>query len=181
MDDRSSHIQGGVEWARHENFRNTIFIDQATHLTVANHLAGITAGELATGSFTNLGFDPFNTSDFGGLIETIDGLPNRSTFYGLYDGNGDGTITPAELGSRLTYATPHPGAGMNYDRTFQASIGPQTTRSEGWTFFAQDQIELGRLSLNVGLPRADAAQALQRELAGPGLVLVQPHARQYEL
>ncbi|MPZ21095.1 MAG: TonB-dependent receptor [Luteitalea sp.] len=144
-------LKGGLEWMRHENFRNTTFLDQATHLTVANHLAGITAGELATGSFTSLGFDPTNTSDFGGLINTINGLPNRSKFYNLYDGNRDGTITSGELASLLTYRTPHPDAGLNYDRTFQATVGPQTTRSDGWTFFVQDQIELGQLSLNVGL------------------------------
>ncbi|MPY88337.1 MAG: TonB-dependent receptor [Luteitalea sp.] len=146
-------VKGGLEWARHENFRNTTFLESAQQLSLASHLAGITGGELATGSFSDLGFDPFNTSDFTGLIRTINGLPNRSEFYDLYDANGDGTITSAELGSQLTFGSTagNREGKINYDRTLQVTEGPQETRSDGLTFFVQDQIELGRLALNVGV------------------------------
>jgi hypothetical protein len=41
---------------------------------------------LSTGSFSgSIGFDPFNTSDFEGLIRTIDAAPNRASFYTALD------------------------------------------------------------------------------------------------
>jgi hypothetical protein len=148
-------VKGGGEFQMNQNFRNTLYIDGATYTSVAPHLSGITAGDIATGSFgVSIGFDPFNTSDFEGLIRTINGLPNRAAFYGAFDGNGDGTITADELGARLTFSstTGNPNGLINYDRTFQAQEGPQETESKGLSFFVQDNFAVGdRLTLNLGL------------------------------
>jgi hypothetical protein len=144
-------VKGGLEWSKNENFRNTTFLNSETLTTLQPGLSGLSAAELAAGSFSDLAFDVTNTSDFGGLINTINALPNRAQFYSLYDGDGDGTITAAELGARLAFSAVRPDGTVQYDRTFQSSLGPQETGSEGLSFFAQDQFQLGRMTLNAGL------------------------------
>ncbi len=144
-------IKGGLEWQRNENFRNTTFLDP-TLTSLQPGLVGLTAAELSTGSFTGRDFNVNNTSDFGGLINTINASSNRAQFYSLYDADGNGTITAAELGSRLAFNTVNAANGtVNYDRTLQAQLGPQLTRSKGLSFFAQDQFSFDRLTLNVGI------------------------------
>jgi hypothetical protein len=144
-------IKGGLEWSQNENFRNTTYLDSATLTSLQPGLAGITAGALGTGSFSAVDFNVTNTSDFGGLINTINGLPNRAQYYSLYDVNGDGAITSAEMGSRLTFSTLNPNGTVQYDRTLQSAVGPQLTSSEGLSFFAQDQFTFGRMTINAGV------------------------------
>jgi Carboxypeptidase regulatory-like domain len=146
-------FKGGLEWQENENFRNTTYLDSAVQTTLQPGLAGITAQDLGTGSFSDVNFNVTNTSDFGGLINTINALPNRAQFYSVFDANGDGTITPAEMGARLTFSSPNPdGSGtVLYDRTFQSAVGPQLTSSKGLSFFVQDQVSFGRMTLNVGV------------------------------
>jgi Carboxypeptidase regulatory-like domain len=144
-------FKGGLEWQKNENFRNTTFINSETATTLQPGLAGLTAGELGTGSFSAVDFNVTNTSDFGGLINTINGLPNRAQFYSAFDVNGDGTITSAEMGSRLTFSTLNPDGTVRYDRTFQSELGPQLTSSKGLSFFAQDQFTFGRATINAGV------------------------------
>ena len=144
-------IKGGFEWSKNENFRNTTFINSETQFSLQNGLAGLTSAELATGSFSNRDFNVNNTSDFGGLINTIDGLPNRAQYYALFDADGDGTITSAEMGPRLAFTTTRADGTVLYDRTFQSSLGPQLTQSKGLSFFAQDQVLFGRMTVNAGL------------------------------
>ena len=143
-------FKGGLEWSKNENFRNTTFIDSATQTTLQPGLAGITAQELGTGSFSAVDFNVTNTNDFAGLINTINALPNRAAFYSAFDANGDGTITAAEMGPRLTFGTVADGL-VRYDRTFQSELGPQLTSSKGLSFFFQDQFTLGRATINAGL------------------------------
>jgi hypothetical protein len=145
-------IKGGLEWQRNENFRNTTFLNGATATSLQSGLVGLTAADYASGSFTAIDFNVTNTSDFGGLINTINGLPNRAAFYSAFDANGDGTITSAEMGPRLTFGTVDPTTGtVQYDRTFQSELGPQLTKSKGLSFFAQDQFTFGRTTINAGL------------------------------
>jgi hypothetical protein len=146
-------IKGGLEWSRNENFRDLRYVDDALYTSLPAHLAGLTPTEIATGSFSTRDFNVNNTSDFGGLISTINRLPNRAQYYALYDGNGDGTITAAELGSRATFTSTagNPDGFVNYDRTFMSALGSQLTKSEGWSFFAQDQFTYNRLTFNVGV------------------------------
>jgi hypothetical protein len=146
-------FKGGLEWQENENFRNTTFLNSATETTLQPGLAGITAQDIGTGSFSAVDFNVTNTSDFGGLINTINGLPNRAQFYSQFDANGDGTITAAEMGSRLTFGTANTdGSGtVLYDRTFQSDLGPQLTSSKGLSFFIQDQFSFGRTTINAGV------------------------------
>jgi hypothetical protein len=145
-------VKGGLEWQQNENFRNTTFINSNTRFSLNPALSGLPASDLAvTGAFSNRDFNVNNTSDFGGLINTINSLPNRAQFYAAFDADGDGTITSAEMGPRLTFSTLDPDGTILYDRTFQSELGPQLTSSEGLSFFAQDQFEIGRMTINAGV------------------------------
>lgn len=146
-------IKGGINWDKHHNFRDTLYLDGSIYANLASSFAGrgISAADIASGSWSNLQFDVFNTSDFGGLIRTIDGRSDRARFYAALDLNGDGTISPAEAGQAITFNAAGPLNTINYDRTFQSATGPQETSSKGISFFAQDQVTFNRLTLNVGV------------------------------
>ena len=146
-------FKGGLEWSRNYNFRDLIYIDNQLVTSLQPGLAGLSAGELATGSFSGRDFNVNNSSDFNGLIATINRLPNRAQYYAQFDANGDGTITSAEMGPRLTFSsrTGNPDGMVNYDRTFMSQLGAQETRSDGLSFFVQDQFTYNRLTFNVGL------------------------------
>src|SRR5690606_10555647 len=122
-------IKGGLAWDKHVNFRDTTYIDQAIFLNLDGQYAGrgITATDLATQPWSDLGFDVTNSSDFGGFLETINASPNRGQYYAAFDLNGDGTITSAEAGQAMTFSAIGPRNTVNYDRTFQAAVGPQET------------------------------------------------------
>ena len=147
-------VKGGFEWSQNENFRNSLRVNNVTYTgSLASHLAGTTAAQLAAGGYSARVFNTGTANDFNGLINAINASPNRNQFYSRYDVNGDGTITAAELGQTLTFSSTagNPHGKVNYSRTLQSQDGPQLTQSKGLTFYAQDQISLGRLSLNVGL------------------------------
>jgi len=148
-------IKGGFEWSRSDNFRDTIYVDSSGYSSLAASYAGrgITAGQVAGGSWTGLQFDVTNTSDFNGFIRTIDGRADRAKYYNAYDVNRDGVISQAELAATMVFTSTsgNPVGGVNYDRDFQAATGPQETYSNGLNFFVQDQWTLNRLSLNLGV------------------------------
>jgi len=151
------NVKGGLEWQKNENFRNTVYVNDATYFTLQPGLAGTTAAQISTGSFSGRDFNVGNTNDFNGLMTTINAAPNRAAFYSAFDADGNGTITAAEMGSRLQFGTIAANLDSNlngtvlYDRTLQAEEGPQSTSSKGLSFFAQDEITFGRLTANVGL------------------------------
>ncbi len=146
-------FKGGLEWDKHENFRDTVYIGGSIYESVATQYGSVTAADLASGTWSVLAFDPTNESDFNGLIRTINTLPNRAAFYTAFDGNADGTISQAELGASLRYNSTagNPNGQINYDRTFQSALGPQETSSKGLSFYIQDEFRLNRFTFNVGL------------------------------
>jgi hypothetical protein len=146
-------FKGGAEWNRSDNFRDTLYVDGGGFTTLADKYrgVGINAAQIAAGGWTGLQFDVSTTSDFNGLMRTIDASADRAAFYAAYDANRDGVISIGEAGSGLVFNTPNALGGVNYDRDFQAATGPQETFSKGLSFFAQDEIALNRLTLNVGL------------------------------
>ena len=146
-------IHGGLELMRNTNLRDTVF-DGGQYTSLAGPLAGLAAGELIAGSFTDSRFDPTNSSDYDGFIRTVDGLPDRAAFYTLYDLNGDGAISQDELASGLVYASTagNPHGAVNYDRLYQSALGAQQTRSNGLSLFLQNTFSAtDRLSFNVGV------------------------------
>jgi hypothetical protein len=139
-------VKVGAGWENPKNFRDTIYVNGEGLYNLAPRYNGqnITAADIAGSGWSNLQFDVTTTSDFQGFINAINGRADRARFYSAYDANGDGTITPAELGDRLTFNT-------RYDRDFQSSLGPQETESRGLMFFAQDVWTFNRLTLNLGV------------------------------
>ena len=116
--------------------------------------AGLTAGELIAGSFTDNRFDPTNSSDYGGFLRTVDQRPDRAAFYARYDADRDGVISQDELAAGLVFASTagNPHGAVNYDRVYQSALGAQETRSHGLSFFLQDTFNVtDRLSFNLGL------------------------------
>jgi hypothetical protein len=83
----------------------------------------------------------------------VNAAPNRAAYYAAYDLNGDGTISPTELASALTFSTTsgNPNGQVNYYRQFQTSAGAQETKSKSLTFYLQDTFTWDRLTLNAGL------------------------------
>ena len=146
-------VKGGAEWNRSDNFRDTLYINSTGFTTLADKYrgAGITAAQIAGGGWTGLQFDVTNTSDFNGLIRTIDASADRAAFYAAYDRDGNGVVTSAEAATGLLFNTANSLGGVNYDRDFQAATGPQETFSKGLTFFIQDEISWNRLTFNLGL------------------------------
>jgi hypothetical protein len=151
---RSHQIKAGLDWGRHVNFRDTQYLDTAILDSIAPKYAGanVTAASLASGVWSSLQFDVTNSSDLSGLLGTINARADRARFYTAFDADGNGTITSAELATRMTFNTVNPAGGIFYDRTFQSATGPQETMSKGFNVFVQDQFTIGnRLTFNLGL------------------------------
>ena len=150
----SHTLKAGTEFEKHINFRNSNFVNGAQYTSLASRYAGggITAGDLASGSWTAIRFDVTNNSDTAGLIKTIDASANKAAFYARLDTNKDGTISVDELAKNLVFSSTagNPG-GVNYYRQFQTAEGPQETQTKGTTFYLQDTAQWGRFALNLGV------------------------------
>jgi hypothetical protein len=148
-------VKGGFELESRDQFRDENYIDGAHYdASLANNLSGITAGELSTGSFSDSNFDPFNTSDLEGFLRTVNGLPNSGDFYALYDVNGDGTITAAELGATMVFdsTSGNPNGRVNYGRREQVQAGSNELGTEGISLYLQDNFQiLDRVVVNAGV------------------------------
>jgi hypothetical protein len=148
-------FKGGLDWSKHINFRDTLYINSAIYESIASKYAatGVTAANIVAGSWNRLAFDYSNPSDFGGFIRTIDARSDRARFYNLFDLNRDGTISSAELGQALVFNSTagNPHNAVNYDRTYQSATGPQETSSRGLSFFFQDTVTFDRWTFNLGV------------------------------
>jgi hypothetical protein len=153
-------IKFGADFQDHINFRDTTFTgpDRAQYRGSLNPgLAGISAAELSAlasaGQLTNSFFNPNNTSDFNGFMNTVNASADRQSFYDAFDTNHDGTITQAELGSALRFGSTagNPNGAINYDRSIQVTSGSQETRSEGRSFYLQDSFRVGDFTFNLGV------------------------------
>ena len=147
-------FKGGIEYGHYGRYLNSTTVGGAVYTSIASGLSGVSAAEIATGSYTqSLRFDPFNSSDFNGFINTINGLPNKGSFYAAYDVNSDGVITPAELGATLRYNSTanNPNQQVNYYRNAQVQDGPQDFKADGISLFIQDSWRLNKLTLNLGV------------------------------
>jgi hypothetical protein len=144
----------GAEFGRYGRFLDALTVGDSVYTSIASHLAGVSAFEIVHGSFTqSVRFDPENESDFGGFITTINGLPNRAQFYTAFDTNGNGTITPEELGASLLYNSTagNPNGQVNYFRIAQTQDGAQDFKADGTSFYFQDTFRMNRFTFNLGV------------------------------
>ncbi len=104
-------FKGGLEWNRSDNFRDTLYLNSSGFTTLADKYrgAGITAAQIAAGGWTGLQFDVSTTSDFNGLIRTIDASADRAAFYAAYDADGNGTIGADRARRRAALQQREPG------------------------------------------------------------------------
>jgi len=151
-------FKGGFEWAQHEDNRDLLFLpetDRAQYTSIINTYPGTTAQSIGANTtlWTTRNFNVTNASDFNGFISTVNGLPNRSAFYSLYDADGNGTITAAELGTALTFGSTagNSEGQINYYRILESRLGSQNQKVRGTSFFGQDEIQLNRWTFNAGL------------------------------
>ena len=147
-------FKAGGEFGRYGRFLNATTVEGAVYTSIAAHLSGVTAGEISSGSFSqSLRFDPFNTSDYNGFIATINGLPNRASFYTAFDSNANGTITPDELALALRYNSTagNPNNQVNYFRIAQVQDGAQDFKADGTGLFIQDTFRVGQFTFNLGV------------------------------
>lgn len=153
----SHTLKVGLENENHINFRDSNFIGGAQYTSLGSIYAsrGITAGDLSSQSnlWSALEFDVNNTSDFGGLITTINASADRDYFYGLLDGNHDGEISAEEAAAAIVFNSTagNPHGQVNYQRDFQSASGPQETETEGMVFYLQDTIQTGKWAFNLGV------------------------------
>ena len=147
-------FKGGAEFGRYGRFLNATTVGDAVYTSIAAHLSGVTAGDITTGSYTqSLRFDPFNTSDLGGFISTVNAAPNRAQFYTLFDTNGNGTISDVELAAALRYNSTagNPHQQVNYYRIAQTQDGAQDFKADGTSMFFQDTFRLQHFTFNLGV------------------------------
>lgn len=151
----NSHtIKMGAEYLTNENFRNSLTIGdtKSAYTSLSAGLSGLTAQEVAEESLSAITFDVTNESDYNGFLNTVNGLPNRAAFYAAFDLNGDGTISQTELGQALVFSSTagNPHGRVNYGRVEQVQDGEQLTNSKGLSFYLQDTVRFGRLTINAG-------------------------------
>lgn len=153
---RTHQFKGGFELQKNENFRNIVNLNDATFTSVSIRNAGLTLADIAglTGiTFNRRSFIVSNSSDFNGLIGTINKRPDKQRFYDAFDANRDGVITSAELGPRvvLNSTNGNPNGQVNYERTLQTAQGPQLTSSKGASLFVEDTWRVNRFTFDLGV------------------------------
>jgi len=150
-------IKGGYDWAQHKDIRDLLYLpdtDRSQYTSIAAIYGSATAASISNSTlWSTRQFNVANASDFNGFINKINTLPNRAQFYSAYDTDGNGTITQAELGSALVFNTTagNPNSMLNYYRVTQTATGIQDQQVKGNSLFIQDDFDIKRLTLNVGL------------------------------
>ena len=152
-------LKGGAELSENGWFTNSITTGGATFtsLDLIYQNQNITAFQIQDDPFRLVDFNPFATSDFTGFVgpDGIGSLPQaqQDAIYAALDTNGDGTLTPTEVGDGLVFndTIGNPHGMVNYDRTLQAEVGPQQFSSEGTTYFIQDTWQWNKWAVNLGV------------------------------
>ncbi|MCH9650238.1 MAG: carboxypeptidase regulatory-like domain-containing protein [Deltaproteobacteria bacterium] len=147
-------LKGGVEISENEHFRNNLTIGNASYTSLSGNYLGlnVTANDVSGGS--RVSFDPNNTSDFNGFVSGVNNSPGRDAIIAALDSDGDGALSPGEVGNNLHFNTLNSETGdgsLFYDRTAQVQDGAQITNSEGTTYYIQDNWQYGKFSANIGI------------------------------
>jgi hypothetical protein len=151
-------LKAGYEWQQRGNDRDLLYVpssDRSQYTSIANIYGSATAASIANSTlWSTRQFNVNNASDYVGLINRINTLPNRAAFYSQYDTDGNGTITAAELGQSLLFNSTagNPNGMLNYYRITMTNTGLQSQKFRANGFYLQDDFRVGaKLAFNVGL------------------------------
>lgn len=163
----SHALKLGATLAESEYFENDTFPGQARYESLSTRYlgAGLTAAQLRVpGAFTSTFFNPANTSDRNGLINSINNSANRAALYGILDTNRDGALSTAELGNGIVFNSTagNPNGQINYYRNLEVSAAPYAVGSTNDVLFAQDSWQMGRWTINAGV-RAERSESLDSD------------------
>jgi hypothetical protein len=154
-----NRVKGGFEFARHQDQRDLLYIptsdpSQYTSISSAYAATGVTAASIANSTlWSTRQFNVNNASDFSLLIGAFNASAQRAAYYAAFDADGNGTITAAELGTRLVFNSTagNPHGQVNYYRILQSATGLQDQDVRGYSFFGQDELTFDKFTFNVGL------------------------------
>lgn len=145
----------GAELSENGHFVNNLVAGDATYVSLDTRYLGqnVTAFEIQDVPFRLVDFNPLNTSDFNGFVESVNGHPQRAQIMASLDADGNGTLTPTEVAEGLVFNSTagNPNGMINYDRTAQVENGSQDFSSEGTTYFLQDTWQWNRWAINAGV------------------------------
>jgi hypothetical protein len=146
-------VKGGFEFAENRFYSDYTIKPEGRWTSLAPHLSGITGRELAEGEFTEVGFDPFLASNYNNFIRSVNESPRRDEFYGSFDTDRNGTISPDELADNLVFDSTagNPHGLINVSRIVQLQQGATEVKSEGHSFFVQDSFQVENWVFNAGL------------------------------
>ena len=146
-------VKAGVILGENRLFLNELLNGDNSFNSFANHLSGLTMEQFESGVFSDSTWESRNPSDYNGFIGEINGLSNRDAFYGAYDTDGNGTITPEELAENMVFdsTSGNPHGAVNYGRTSQVQDGPQDYKAESIQFYVQDSFQMGDWVFNAGV------------------------------
>ncbi|MGE0448269.1 MAG: carboxypeptidase regulatory-like domain-containing protein [Vicinamibacterales bacterium] len=150
-------VKGGYEWGRRDDIRDLLFVpaaDRSQYTSIASLYGSVSAASIAnSGLWSTRAFDVTNPSDFAGLLASMNAAPNRASFYGMYDTDGNGAITAPELSQALMFSSTagNPNGQLNYYRMTMTQTGKQSQKLRSDSLYVQDDIRFGRLNVNVGV------------------------------
>ncbi|GAB2508621.1 hypothetical protein GCM10027084_24910 [Pseudoxanthomonas sangjuensis] len=145
----------GVSSTENEYFENTVYTgNKAIYTSIDNQYSGLTLDEAVAGLSGGNAWTtrPIVGADYSRILSAISESPNSAYFVGLLDTNGDGAVSPAELGAyQLTSTAGNPGGYLNNYRIIETQAAPYTVSSKGKTFYLQDTWTLNQLTVNAGV------------------------------
>jgi hypothetical protein len=149
----SHEIKAGYSKQTNESYLNSVYSgDGSQYTSVAAADSGVNLLTYTEGDWT--GQRDISRDDYFRIIDAMVASPNSATYLGLYDANGDGTISEEELGENLILNSTagNPNGQVNAYRIWQSQQGPQTFETKGDSFFIQDKWNLNEhWTINAGI------------------------------
>jgi hypothetical protein len=112
--------------------------DGAGYNSIALANSGTDLDSYAGGGWT--GATSISSDDYNRIIAAMAGSPNAAQYLALYDADGSGDISAAELGAGLIFdqTAGNPHGQVNVYRAWQSQQGPQYFETHGNAWFVQD-------------------------------------------
>ncbi|MGH8084091.1 MAG: carboxypeptidase regulatory-like domain-containing protein [Lysobacter sp.] len=126
--------------------------DSALYRSIALEDAGVTFDQFTDSELDWTGTRSIVGGDATRIINAISSSPDSAYFMGLLDADGDGAISPEELGAYQFNSTAgNPTEQVNNYRIQQSGPAPYTVTTKGKTFYLQDTWTLNQWTVNAGV------------------------------